>query len=55
MYVNNINMGFDLTVALNVGIDPKTGMAFVYAFNTNVGVNLLCLPNTQFPRNIVLI
>jgi hypothetical protein len=31
-------MGFDLTVGLNVGIDPKTGMAFVYAFNTNVGV-----------------
>jgi hypothetical protein len=31
-------MGFDLFINLNVGIDPKTGMAFVYALNTNVGV-----------------
>jgi hypothetical protein len=30
-------MGFNLFVSLNVRIDPKTGMAFVYAFNTSGG------------------
>lgn len=34
-FLIKLNMGFDLTVRLNVGIDPEIGIAFVWDMKTN--------------------